>query len=154
MSPTTQPRRRAERSGLTDCCLQRCPLSGGVPSDREPGLLECVGDGAELGMGSCEHRGLSGADEIRVAPQEESGDLAGFVGLVVADDPFDRRSIGPVGDQRTGLIGDGQHVNAGADDLRGAPVVDREADDLDTGEARLDLDEQRGVGAIEPVDRL
>ena len=97
---------------------------------------------------------LSGANEIRIAPQEELGDPAGFIGLVVADDAFDRRALGPVGDQRTRLVGDGQDVDAGADDLRGASVVDREAHDLDARKARLDLDEQRGIGTVEPVDRL
>ena len=53
-----------------------------------------------------------------------------------------------------GLATFAQHVGAGANDLRGAPVVHREPDHLDAGEPRLDLDEQRRVGTVEAVDRL
>ena len=107
-----------------------------------------------MGIRSCQNRHLTGANEIRVAPDEKLGDLAGLVGFVVADDPVDRRTVGPVRHQRTRLVRGGQHVDPGPDDLWGASVVDREANDFDAGKPRLDVDEQRRVGTVESVDRL
>ena len=43
---------------------------------------------------------------------------------------------------------------AGGDDLRRASAVGRQADDLDAGQVALDVDQQRWVGTVEPVDRL
>ena len=47
-----------------------------------------------------------------------------------------------------------EDVQPGLHDLRGAAVVHRQADDLDAGEAGLDVDEQGGIGTVEPVDGL
>ena len=45
-------------------------------------------------------------------------------------------------------------MQPGLHDLRGAAVVRRQANDLDAGEAGLDVDEQGGIGTVEPVDGL
>ena len=47
-----------------------------------------------------------------------------------------------------------EHVRSGGDDLRRAAVVDGQSHHLDTREAVLDIDQQRGVAAVEAVDRL
>ena len=109
---------------------------------------------AQLCVGAGEHGHLAGPDEIGIGSQEQLGDLASFDLLVVCDDQVDRGAISAIGDQWTGLVGGAQHVDAGVDDLRCAPVVHREADDLDAREPGLDVDEQRRVGTVEAVDGL
>ena len=47
-----------------------------------------------------------------------------------------------------------QRAATGRDDLGRAAMVDREPHDLDAGQVTVDVDQQHGVGAVEPVDRL
>ena len=154
MRPPAQARCGTEGGCLTDRGLQRCPARGRVSSHGKSGSLDRVGDRAELGVGARQDRHFAGADQVRVAPQEELRDVAALVGLVVGDEPLDARPIGPVRHERARLIGGGEHVHAGGDDLRCASMVDRQPDHLDAGEAGLDVDEQARVGAVEAVDRL
>jgi hypothetical protein len=74
--------------------------------------------------------------------------------FVVGDDGPDRRAVGAIGTEWAALIAGSEDVNAGGDDLGGAAMVDRQPDDLDTGKAPFDVDEQGRVGAVEAVDRL
>ncbi len=125
-----------------------------MPSNGETGPFDRIGDRAELGIGAGEHRHFAGADEVRIAPQEELHDLTASSVSSSATDRSHARPVGSVRHERAGLIGRGQYVDAGRHDLRRASMVDGQADDLDAGEAGLDVDEQTRVGAVEAVDRL
>jgi hypothetical protein len=97
---------------------------------------------------------FTGANECRVATGDGSADSYRLVAFVVGDQLSHSRAVGPTRDERRRLVAGREHVQAGRHDLGGAPVVHREANDLDAGEAFLDIDEQRGIGTIEAVDGL
>ena len=94
---------------------------------------------------------LAGADQVRIAPQEELCDTTALVGLVVGDQPLNARPVGPVRHERARLIGGGEHVHAGGDDLRRAPMVDRQPDHLDAGEEPVELGDRLRPGLAAPA---
>ena len=93
-------------------------------------------------------------DERRIERGDRARDGRGLGLLVgVRDDPH-HWAVGSGRAQLGGLLAACEHVHAGGDDLRRAAVVDGQPHDLDAGEAVLDIQQQRGVAAVEAVDRL
>ena len=104
-------------------------------------------------MGAGEHGDLA-APQVRRAGGDEASDQLGLGVLVAGGAYLHRRSILARRDGVTTLARHAQHVHPGGDDLRRRSAVRRQADDLDTGQVTIDVDEQRGVSAVESVDRL
>ena len=104
-------------------------------------------------MGAGEHGDLA-APQVRRAGGDEAGDELGLGVLVAGGADLHRRSIVARRDGVATLARHAQHVHPGGDDLRRRSAVRRQADDLDTGQVAIDVDEQRGVSAVESVDRL
>ena len=147
---TRTPRAAACRTtGLERRTRRSCRSPGrdaGVPVVGERGRLP-----RSSVRGSRSRRYVPGWGRCRRGP----GNVFRFVGFVVGDEQRCRRTVRPaIRDEPTGLATAVEGVHPSGNNLRRAAVVDRESDDLDPRELRLDLDEQGWVGAVESVDRL
>ena len=112
------------------------------------------GDRRELGVGAGEHRHAVGPHQAGIEAGDHRGHAGGFAVLVVVGDDLRGRAVGPRRPHAGRLPVGAQRVRAGVDHLGRRPVVGGQAHDLDAGEPRRHVEQQTGVGAVEPVDRL
>ena len=115
---------------------------------------ERVGDRGDLDVRADQHADLAGAHERGVARGDEVRDRRASSASSVAVEIGHAGAVAPARRERRRLPAHLEDVQPGLHDLRRAAVVHRQADDLDAGEAGLDVDEQGRIGTVEPVDRL
>ena len=122
---------------------------GDVACGRAPGTRRGNCPFVRASTATCPARTSCGSSERTNAATS----AASCVLVVGADDPHRQRR--PTGRTSPVVLAVGaEHLDAGGDDLRRAAVVHRQVDDLDAREARGDVEQQVGIGAVEAVDRL
>ena len=108
----------------------------------------------QLLVGPGEHGHLAPAQQVRGVGGDEAADERRLGVLVGGAVDLDCWAVVTPRDGVATLAGRAQHVQSGRDDLGRRSAVRRESHDLDPGKVAVDVDEQRGVRTVEPVNRL